>query len=115
MERQKAKVAIKFCGLCTQYIDVSAVVRILRGMQSEIGFVLLPFSSVEENVDVVVIISSCNIGCAGRNDVKSKATHTVEVDGEIVNGKQVSFDAVPDAVATALRKALLDTASSIVE
>jgi 6,7-dimethyl-8-ribityllumazine synthase len=115
VECQGPKVAIKFCGLCTQYIDVSAVVRILCDMQSEMGFVLLPFSSVEEIVDVVVILSSCSIGCADRNDVRNKAAQTVVIDGEVVNGKQVSFDAVPEAVAAALRKALLHSASPIVE
>ena len=76
-------------------------------MQAETGFVLLPFSRVEESVDVVVIVNACSRGCADRNEIRNKAAQAVVIAGEVVNGKQVSFEAVPDAVAAALEACLV--------
>ena len=110
---QEARVAVKFCGLCTEYIDVRQVVKCLRGLAAEVGFVLVPLSGAEGDIDAVVILCGCSLACADRNDVRSKAAQVVVIAGEVVDGKRFSFETVPLAAVDALRQALQRSALTI--
>ncbi|MBM3176144.1 MAG: hypothetical protein FJZ93_10615 [Chloroflexi bacterium] len=82
------KAAVKYCGCCNPYVDLSSIARHLAGMAQTRGdFTLVPLS--EDEIEVVVILCGCPRACGNKEEFKARAKHHLIVAGESINGSDV--------------------------
>jgi hypothetical protein len=107
LSRQKPKVAIKFCGSCNPYIDLSRIARHLtQEAAGQLGFHWLTSAANDDDVDVIVILCGCPRACADRDEVRSRARYALTVAGENLDGTAVSEADLPRAVEQKLSELL---------
>lgn len=86
--KNKARVALKFCGCCNPYLDLSSIARHLRETaEASSNFELVSLS--QDTADVVIILCGCPRACGNKPDIRSKAERTIIIAGEFLDGKPV--------------------------
>ena len=101
----KVKVALKYCGCCNPYVDLSRIACHLVQLAGERGdFELVPLS--ERDVAVVVILCGCPRACGNKEKVRARAVRSLVVAGESVGGKPVPEKCLPAAAERELVKIL---------
>jgi hypothetical protein len=101
----RAKVALKYCGSCNPYVDLTRIARHLVNLAGKHGdFQLVPMS--EDDIDVVAILCGCPRACGNKAEVRSKAAKSLLTAGESVNGRHVPEAQLPSAVEQELIKIL---------
>ena len=97
------RVAIKYCGCCNPYIDLTKIARQWADMaESCQDFVLVPIS--ENGIDVVIILCGCPRACGNKEEVKAMANQHLVVAGESVNGNITPEDHLIETVQRELEK-----------
>lgn len=82
------RVAIKYCGCCNPYVDLTGIAPKLAEMaKARQDFVLVPVS--ENGIDVLVILCGCPRACGNKEEVKARARQHLIVAGESLNGKAI--------------------------
>ncbi len=84
----KARVALKFCGCCNPYLDLSSIARHLRET-AEASSTIELVSLSQDTADVVVILCGCPRACGNKPDIRSKAYRTIIIAGEFLDAKPV--------------------------
>lgn len=101
----KCKIALKFCGCCNPYVDLSQIAYHLRtAIESCDGFDLVPLAS--RDIDVVVILCGCPRACANRAENRTGRLATVVVAGESVDGEPIPESELGVAVGQKLAMVL---------
>jgi hypothetical protein len=99
------KVALKYCGCCNPYVDLTRIARHLADMaETRSDFVLVCYS--EDNIDVVVILCGCPRACGNKEEVKARAKHHLLVAGESIGGRAVPEEHLPATLQEELEKIL---------
>ncbi len=94
---RKYRVALKFCGCCNPYVDLSRIARYLRTIAEKCGdFEVVPLASGD--AEVTVILCGCPRACADRAENRSGRLAAVVVAGESVDGETVAEPDLPVAV-----------------
>jgi hypothetical protein len=85
---RQAKVALKYCGSCNPYVDLTKIARQLTRLAEERSdFKLVPLS--ENDIDIVVILCGCPRACGNKAEVRAKASKSLLAAGESINGRHV--------------------------
>lgn len=101
----KYRVAIKFCGCCNPYVDLSRIARHLR-IVAEVSQAFELISLCQDTADVVVILCGCPRACGNRPDIRNKAGRIITIVGESLNGKAVPEAHIPAAMEQELTRIL---------
>ena len=102
---RKVKVALKYCGSCNPYVDLSRIARHLAKVSEERGdFRLVPLSA--DDIDVVVILCGCPRACGNKEDVRARAKRSLVVAGESLGGRSVPEACLLSTVVHQLSKIL---------
>lgn len=93
----KAKVALKYCGSCNPYVDLTRIARHLAQIARERGDIeLVPLSTA--GIEVVVILCGCSRACGNKEEVRARAKHHLVIAGESVAGKPAPEKDIPVAL-----------------
>jgi sulfite reductase beta subunit-like hemoprotein len=85
---RQAKVALKYCGSCNPYVDLTKIARHLTMLAEERrNFKLVPLS--ENDFDIVVILCGCPRACGNKAEVRAKAGKSLLIAGESINGRHI--------------------------
>lgn len=104
-QEPKIKVALKYCGCCNPYIDLSRVTRHLAKLAEEHrDFELVPLSG--NDVSVVVILCGCPRACGDKEEIRARARWSLVIAGESIGGKPVLEQGLLGAVEQELGKIL---------
>jgi hypothetical protein len=102
---RKVKVALKYCGSCNPYVDLTRIARHLTKVAEERGdFQLVPLT--EDGIDAVVILCGCPRACGNKAEVRARASQSLLTAGESINGMHVPEAHLPSAVEQELIKIL---------
>ena len=102
---RQVKVALKYCGSCNPYVELTRIARHLARVAEEHGdFHLVPLS--EDNIDAVVILCGCPRACGNKAEVRARAGKSLLTAGESINGRHVPEAHLPSAVEQELIKIL---------
>ncbi len=102
-ESRPKKVALKYCGCCNPYVDLTGIAHKLAEMAAvRQDFVLVPLSG--DGIDVVVILCGCPRACGNKEEVKAKANQHLVVAGESVNGNIAPEEHLTETVQQELEK-----------
>ena len=102
---RQVKVALKYCGSCNPYVELTRIARHLARVAEERGdFHLVPLS--EDNIDAVVILCGCPRACGNKAEVRARAGKSLLTAGESINGRHVPEAHLPSAVEQELIKIL---------
>ena len=101
----KVKVALKYCGSCNPYVDLSRIAHHLTQVADTQGdFELVPFS--EGGIAIVVLLCGCPRACGNKEEVRASAERSLVIAGERVGGKPVPEEHLPAATERELAKIL---------
>lgn len=101
----KFKVALKYCGCCNPYVDLSKIRSHLIQLAGKRGdFELVPLS--ESNIAIVVILCGCPRACGDKEEVRAGAERSLVVASKSVRGKPVPEESLPAAVEGELAEIL---------
>jgi hypothetical protein len=104
-KRKPIKVAVKYCGCCNPYVNLTEIAHHLADLAKTRGdFVLVPSS--EDKIDVVVILCGCPRACGNKEEFQSRAKHHLLVAGESINGSTVQEKHLPQTVQKELENIL---------
>jgi len=104
-QSSKVKVALKYCGSCNPYVDLSRIAHHLaQAADRWADFELVPLS--EKAIAVVVILCGCPRTCGDKEEVKARAAQSLVIAGESVGGKPVPEEHLPAATERELAKIL---------
>jgi hypothetical protein len=102
---RQVKVALKYCGSCNPYVELTRIAHHLTEVAEERGyFQLVPLT--EDGIDVVVILCGCPRACGNKAEVRARAGKSLLTAGESINGRHVPEAHLPSAVAQELIKIL---------
>jgi len=102
---RQVKVALKYCGSCNPYVELTRIARHLARVAEERGdFHLVPLS--EDSIDAVVILCGCPRACGNKAEVRARAGKSLLTAGESINGRHVPEAHLPSAVEQELIKIL---------
>lgn len=71
------RLAIKFCGGCNPSYERGEVARIVKGSLPHVKWV-----SVDEEIDLIIIINGCNSSCAQRPEIEEKGRFGLSIRGD---------------------------------
>jgi len=101
----KVKVALKYCGSCNPYVDLSRIAHHLAQVADKRqDFKLVPFS--EDDIAIIVILCGCPRACGDKEEVRAKARYCLVIAGESLERKSVPEKCLPTAVERELVKIL---------
>ena len=93
----KIRVALKYCGSCNPYVNLSRIARHLAQLAERRGdFQLVSLS--EDDISVVVILCGCPRACGNKEEVRARAKQRLVIAGESLGGKPVPERCLPTAV-----------------
>ena len=102
---RKVKVALKYCGSCNPYVELTRIARHLARVAEKRGdFQLVPLP--EDGIDAVVILCGCPRACGNKAEVRARANQSLLTAGESINGRHVPEAHLPSAVEQELIKIL---------
>jgi hypothetical protein len=100
---RQVKVALKYCGSCNPYVELTRIAHHLTEVAEERGyFQLVPLT--EDGIDVVVILCGCPRACGNKAEVRARAGKSLLTAGESINGRHVPEARLPSAVEQSLSK-----------
>lgn len=98
-------VGLKYCGCCNPQIDLGRIAAHLAQAAKNHGFSLVPFSENNPDIDILVILCGCPRACANKPEYTDKASFSLVVAGQYLNGVMTSEAELPAAVEVELTKA----------
>lgn len=102
---RKVKVALKYCGSCNPYVDLTRIAHHLAKVAEERrDFQLVPLS--ENGISVVVILCGCPRACGNKAEVRTRAKQSLIIAGKSINGRHVPEAHLPSAVEQELVRIL---------
>ena len=102
---RQVKVALKYCGSCNPYVELTRIARHLARVAEKRGdFQLVPLP--EDGIDAVVILCGCPRACGNKAEVRARAGKSLLTAGESINGRHVPEAHLPSAVEQELIKIL---------
>lgn len=91
----KAKIGVKYCGNCNPNLDGPELVKELQQLNPDLLFT----SYQAEDIEVLLIVSACQVDCASRPDFQGLAV--------IVGGYTLDFTPIePSRLASAVSQKL---------
>ena len=85
----KVGIALKYCGSCNPYVELTKIAHHLADMAKKRGdFQLLPISGGD--IDIVVILCGCARACGDKEEVRARAREILVVAGNNIGGRPVT-------------------------
>jgi hypothetical protein len=99
---RRARVALKYCGSCNPYIDLSRLGGHLSEVAARDGFEII--SPDAPHPDILIVLSGCNRACVIKKELLELAPDHIIVAGETLNGEPVPEKDLPAVLEAALRR-----------
>ncbi len=98
----RIKVSLKYCGSCNPLIDLSRIGDELKeAIRKENNLRLV--SSESNNVDAMVILCGCPRACGNKKEIRTRATRSIVVAGEMIDMVPVAEKEISAAVIKKLK------------
>jgi len=96
-QNPKYKIALKYCGTCNPYIDVTRIARHLFNVIKEKDELkLVPIS--EKDISIIVILCGCFRACGNKEDVRNKSDKYLLIAGESLMGEYIAEKSLPSSL-----------------
>ena len=101
----KPKLALKYCGFCNPYVDLSRIASHLAQVAENKGdFQLVSLS--DNDIALVIVLCGCPRACGNKEELRARAKDILVVAGESVSGQPVPDDSLSDTVERQISKLL---------
>ena len=80
----KIRVALKYCGSCNPFIDLSKIGNELKETIRK-GGDLIVVSPESNDIDTIVILCGCARACGNKEEIRAKARRSIVVGGEMID------------------------------